>query len=377
YHTVPLLVAEFGVPTSRGCTHENIVTGYNQGFVSEEKAGEYIADMMDNIAASGCAGGMVFSWQDEWSKRSWNTMDYDLSDRRAFWSNAQVSEQSYGILSFDPGKSKSVCYVDGNINEWRWVRPTAQNGPLDLSVLSDEKYVYFLIRDKDQNVEDSKYAIGVDSVKDQGNYSFIKEGLTFHNPVDQCIIIDGKDNSAIYVDAYYDVFYRQYSLLGYLNIVDRNPAFEVKNSGIFNPINLVLRRSLDFPLTGLHLAPSYYETGKLLHGNANPDSGNYNSLADFFINPENKSIEIRIPWQLLNVADPSTKTMIGDLYAHDKFNINPVKTDGFTLELYRIKDNTITDGGAGFYSWRPWENVQYHERLKKSYSIIQNAFSKY
>ena len=377
YHSVPVLVAEFGVPASRGCTHENVLTGYNQGFVSEERAGEYIADMFDSIAASGCCGGLVFSWQDEWAKRSWNTMDYDLPDRRPFWSNAQVSEQCYGIMAFDPGESKSVCYVDGDTAEWTGVKPLTSTNGLALSVMSDEKFVYFLIRDDGLNPEKGKYAIAVSGLKDQGNFSFRKEGLTFHNPAGECIIIDGKENSAVYVDAYYDVFYRQYSLLRDLHIAEKNAAFEVKNSGIFNPINLVLRRSLVFPLTGRELPPSFYETGRLLHGNANPKSKNYNSLADFYINGDNSSIELRIPWQLLNVADPSTRTVIGNLYAHGEFNINPVQIDGFTFELYRISNRAVTEGGVGFYSWKPWEEVHYHERLKKSYDLVKTNFAKY
>jgi len=377
YHSVPLLVAEFGIPTSRGCTHENVLTGYNQGFVTEEQAGKDVADMFDSIAAAGCCGGLVFSWQDEWSKRSWNTMDYDLPGRRAYWSNAQVSEQNYGILSFDPGDKKSICYVDGDIGEWAKVRPLAHMNGMALSVMSDEKYVYFMVHDDGRDPEQNKYAIAVSGLKDQGNLSFTKEGLTFHNPASQCIIIDGKENSAVYVDAYYDAFYRQYSLLGYLHIAERNKAFEKKNSGIFNPINLVLRAALILPLSGAYLPPSYYETGKLLHGNANPDSRDYNSLADFYINRENSSIELRIPWELLNVADPSTKTVMGDLYANDKFNINPVQIDGFTFELYRMNNSGVTEGGTGFYSWKPWEKVHYHERLKKSYEIIKENFAKY
>ena len=378
YHSVPLLVAEFGIPTSRGKTHENVLTGYNQGFVSEENSGKYLADMFDSIVASGCAGGLVFSWQDEWSKRSWNTMDYDLPDRRAFWSNAQVSEQGYGIMSFDPGEGKSACYVDGDIAEWQKVKPLTQSNGMGLSVMSDEKYVYFLIRDDGRNPGEYKYAIAVSSLQDQGSFSFKSEGLEFQNPANQCVIIDGTDNSAVYVDAYYDVFYRLYSRLAHLNIVERNEAFEVKNSGIFNPIRLVLRRTLYLPLDDLILPPSSYETGKLLHGNGNPLSESFSSLADYCINPANSSVEIRIPWQLLNVADPSTRTVMGDLYAHQQFNINPVQIDGFSFELYRIGGyGNVTGGGFGFYAWKPWEEVHYNERLKKSYNIIKENFGKY
>jgi len=179
------------------------------------------------------------------------------------------------------------------------------------------------------------------------------------------------------VDAYYDVFYRQYNLLDHLHIIENNPAFEVKNSGIFNPINLVLRRALYFPLTDLILPPSCYETGRLMHGNANHRSADFNSLADFYINPKNRSIELRIPWQLFNVADPSTRTVIGDLYEYDYFFFDPVQIEGFNFELFRISDGVITEGGSGFFSWKPWETVRYHERLKKSYEIIKANFAKH
>jgi len=379
YHTVPVLVGEFGVPTSRGCTHRNEITGYNQGFIQEQRAGEMAADMYESIMAAGLAGGLVFTWQDEWFKRSWNTMDYDLYDRRAFWSNVQVSEQNYGILAFEPGWRKSVSYVDGDLSEWKNVKPLAKMNGLELSVLSDARFIYFLIRDSDKafNIEETQYVIAVSGLKDQGNFSFPEFGLQFSNPVSQSIVIDGKHNSAVYVDAYYDVFYRHYSFYDHLGIVEKNPAFEVKNSGIFNPINLVLRAALHFPLSDVILPPSHYVTGRLLHGNANHRSPDYNSLADFYINPDNRSIELRIPWQLLNIADPSTKTIIGDLYAHDYFNINPVEIKGFDFELFKISGSNITEGGSGFYSWKPWETVRYHERLKKSYDIIKANFAKY
>ena len=377
YHTVPLVVAEFGIPTSRGRTHENTLTGYNQGFVSEEKAGEYIADMFDSIIESGCAGGMIFSWQDEWFKRSWNTMDYDIPERRAFWPNAQVSEQNYGILAFDPGKRRDASYTDGNLSEWRMRKPLIKTSGFSMSVKNDEKYIYFMISDKNGNVETNKYAIAVGSFSATGSRSFNDENLRFNYPANHCIVINGRDNSAVYVDAYNDTFYRHYSRLSDLDIVEKNDAFEVKNNGIFNPIRLVLRRSLKFPLTDFILPPSVYETGRLLHGNSNPGSKEFSSLADFYINTDNQSIELRIPWQLLGVTDPSTRMVVGDMYEKEWFNINPSETKEFQLELFRINNDGTKEGGTGFYSWNTWDGVKYHERLKKSYRIVKANFAKY
>lgn len=372
HHTIPVLVAEFGLPTSRGCTHENILTGYNQGGMTEEQQGEYVADMFDSMVRTDYAGGLVFTWQDEWFKRSWNTMDFDLPERRPFWSNAQVSEQSFGLLAFEPGAVRTASHADGDLSEWKGRSPVCQEAGLRLYAMSDEKYVYFLIQDDGADLEQKKYVIGVDSLDGQGNKTFTDLGLSFSGEADTAIVIDGKENSALYVDAYYDSYYRQYSLLG---LIARDKAREVKNSGIFSPMYLMLSAQLTLPLTGEVIPLRAEETGRLVHGNTNPDSADYNSLADFYIAP-GLGIELRIPWQLLNVADPSTKTVIGDLYANDDFNINPVAIDGFSLELHAIDKQTIQSTASGFYTWKEWTMPSYHERLKKSYWILKEYFSK-
>ena len=117
-HTIPVLVAEFGVPASRGKAHESLYSGYNQGQHDETEQGEIVADLLGDIYSEGYCGGLVFTWQDEWFKRTWNTMDFDLANRRAYWSNPQTNEQEFGLMAFDPGEEKSICYVDGDLSDW-------------------------------------------------------------------------------------------------------------------------------------------------------------------------------------------------------------------------------------------------------------------
>ena len=74
-HTVPIVIAEFGVPTSRGVTHRSIM-GYNQGGVDETEQGEMLADMFESIYDCNYAGAIAFSWQDEWFKRTWNNVSF-------------------------------------------------------------------------------------------------------------------------------------------------------------------------------------------------------------------------------------------------------------------------------------------------------------
>ena len=126
-HTVPVLVAEFGIPAARGMAHKNIRMGFNQGNVDEKSQGEMDKKMLQDIYDTGYAGGLVFTWQDEWFKRTWNTMDFDTPDRRPFWSNPQTNEQEFGMMAFDPGKEKSKCYVDGDVSDWKGDTPLIQD----------------------------------------------------------------------------------------------------------------------------------------------------------------------------------------------------------------------------------------------------------
>ena len=72
----------------------------------------------------------------------------------------------------------------------------------------------------------------------------------------------------------------------------------------------MLSNEITLPKTNEVIPFSTYDAGKLLHGNSNSESPDFNNIADFYIG--GGFVEIRIPWLLLNVMDPSTKQVIGD-----------------------------------------------------------------
>lgn len=368
-HTVPVLVAEFGVPAARGMAHVNIHTGYNQGNLDEKQQGEMDADMLKNIYEEGYAGGLVFTWQDEWFKRTWNTMDFDEPDRRPFWSNPQTNEQQFGMLAFDPGQSESTCYVDGEISDWTGELPLNEEKDIKLYVKSDEKYVYFMAETSGYDFKRDALIIPVDTIQGQGNNSFKQYNSIFSRDVDFVIVIDGKENSRILVDSYYDPYYFIYAKL--LKMIDQHKEYESKGNGIFNKINLCLNRELFLPEDKVVLPFSLYETGKLVMGNANPKSAEFNSLVDF--SKKDGIIEIRVPWQLFNVMDPSTKSIMGDLYKNKGIKAEKIDEIYVGAGIYH-KDSRPVEIGVDSYTWQNWENPTFHERLKPSYYIMKKAF---
>lgn len=368
-HSMPVLVAEFGVPASRGKAHENIHMGFNQGNLNEKQQGEIDAKMLRDIYDEGFAGALVFTWQDEWFKRTWNTMDFDDPERRPYWANVQTNEQQFGLLAFDPGEKKCECYVDGNIEEWKESKPIAEADGIKLYAKSDEKYIYFMADADNFSIDKDVLVIAVDTIQGQGNITYESYGLKFSRTADFIIEINGKSNSRIKVDSYYDSFYYLYAKQ--LEMISENKSFEKVGSGIFNNMYLCLNRMMFLPQDKITIPFQQYETGKLKFGNGNPKSDEYDSLTDYI--EKNGKIEMRIPWQLLNFMDPSTKTIMGDLYKNK--GIKPEKIQGIYIGAAICGNKSNRQNvKMNFYSWENWEQPVYHERLKESYYILKNAF---
>ncbi|MDR6879350.1 hypothetical protein [Bacillus sp. 3255] len=417
-HRMPVLVAEFGVPASRGMTHRN-VRGWNQGAHNEQEQGAIDGRMFEEITKEGMAGGLVFTWQDEWFKRTWNTMDLDNPDRRPFWSNVQTSEQYFGLMAFEPGEPQQGLYVDGDINDWtkEKLTPVPMKGAaaqaLDgddpqreikqMFVSSDARNVYFRI-DFGQNggpLDWSKTGASIllDTIPNQGQHRIPGgSGLTTDAGIDFIIDLKGPKQSRIWVDSYYDSTYYQYG--GVLKMMPWLDYANQKDNSIFHKMTLVLNKEMEVPnvrgLT-LQLPLETYETGLLRYGNGNPDSPSFDSLADVAYDDKAHVVEVRIPWQLLNVKDPSTREMMGDLWQKGlqateqmpgiKIAAVTYKPDSqpngdapgsqhISYSMPALNGNVLQSADMFNYQWDKWETLDYHERLKKSYYMIQDLYQK-
>lgn len=345
YHTMPVVISEFGVPASRGITHLARDAGFNQGGLTEVEQGNAIVSMLKDITDTGCAGACVFIWQDEWFKRTWNTMDYTDGEARPYWCDVQTSEQFFGLLSFDPGQAP-VCTVDGDDGEWASERPLLEGGGTELFVRSDEAYVYLMIRGNNDNIR-----ITMDTIDNQGNGEY--DGADF------ALDIKGEEESRLQVDPYYDVNYWLYTtgLYASSEVLKVQEGYAAPDTNRFVPINLMLNRPV-LLTDGTLVDTEQTETGKLRHGNADPKSPDYNSRADFCI--KGNVTEVRIPWLLLNISKPNSKMRIANLYANDEITYEHISDIKFAI-----------DGVKESYFWEEWVMPTYRERLKKSYYILQ------
>ena len=323
HHTMPVVISEFGVSTGRGMAQVDKDTGRNQGNTSEEAQGQALIDCWNDIKITGCNGGCVFTWQDEWFKRTWNTMHSVNLSRTAYWSDYQTNEQYFGLLSFDPGEEKSVCYVDGDVSEWT-EEDKVIKGNKELSIKYDEKFIYFLVKKKNLDFENETIYIPLDITPKSGSNYCQNYDVRFDRDTDFLIILNGKDNSRVQVQERYEALRSTYSKDIYKFDTYFKENIPDKNSPEFVNIELILRTAIALSPETKDTVAESYETGKFLYGNANPESKNFNSLADFCSNGD--YVEIKLPWQLLNFADPS-KMQIHDDYYDGNYGIEYIRID--------------------------------------------------
>lgn len=332
HHKGPVVITEFGVPTSRGVTHEDLSRGFNQGGISEEKQGEMTISMLEDIEKAGLNGGVIFAWQDEWFKRTWNTMEQNTNDGRIRWHDVQTSEQNFGLLSYDPLKRD---YAE---------KPLLEKKEFQLYTTYDEEYLWIKIVKDGLDVNKEKLQLLIDTKNDR-KAEFVLQ-------------LDGKNNTRIQVRSDYDPFAFLFSR-----------QINLASDQEYRNIHLRLRNRIYLPQDDLIVEPSYYETGKLVYGE---------EQGDFY--QTGNTIEIKIPWLLLNVSDPSMKMVLGDFNRMSTefvagSELPSVKTSGISLGLKLNESEKDEDVQLVEFSWDAWEEPKYEERLKDSYYYIKEKLT--
>ena len=363
-HDIPVLVAEFGIPVSRGMTHANIYTGFDQGNKSEVQQGEMLVSMMEDIYDTGYAGGIVFTWQDEWFKRTWNTEGYTNPDRRAYWCDMMTCEQHFGLLDFVPGETKETAVSDGDASEWSEEDIFMETEDAVLSVKHDCTYLYLMVRKENADYDSEKLFIPFDITPNSG--SLVYEDKSLEAPADFVIVVDGKENTQMYVHSYYDLYQFEYDK--YDRDIKTTEEMKQPDNTLFHPIYFLVERELVLQDRLETIPLQKFHAGKLLFGISDYDSEEYNSLADFYY--EGDILEIRIPWLLLNFRDPSRKEIEDDIWKNN--GLSGTYIENIQIGLATEDDDTIA---MLPYEWEEWDYYPYFERLRKSYYMLQEQFA--
>jgi len=359
YHRIPLVIAEFGVPSSWSSAHQAF-SGMHHGGFSEIRQGEYNLRMMKNILSAGAGGGFMFSWMDEWFKPTW-IVGYleafglpsgeNIKPTRQLWHNLTSPEQNFGLISFE--ETKDPVMEDYLISSGSTMVNSVKSG-------FDNSFFHIEIETSVPASENDILMIGFDTyLKDTGE-STLPGGYVSPNRSEFLLIgVKGADTASFYVTEAYNMA----GLTPRFNLSDT--TVQKYRSTVSDGGPWVFSYWINNGFSG-----SRFDIGRLPAGD-NPefDEGEREALAW-----SGNKVKIRIPWTMLHFYDPTSMRVIDGASTADEgrsYTITDRVSDGIALSVVYKGELTYT---LSRYAWPSWLIVPDTKvRVKKSLEIISTG----
>jgi hypothetical protein len=337
YSRFPLIIAEYGAPSSWGTAHY-AQNGIHHGGYDERTSGEHAMRLLENTAQAGTGGGMMFAWIDEWFKRTWIVDPFDfLAERRIIWHNVTSAEQNYGLIGFRR---------EGDYQEL--IQTFCADCPVrSLSAGADFAFMNLTVTmDRHLGVLDTLW-ISIDTYDAALGESILPNGRTVTQRAEFALRITNHSADLFVTEAYdtYGIWH---------NVSPPEQRYRsIATDGA--PWKLVRWKNNIFD------NEVQYIGSMRVHRLDMPQS----SLDAVRLRPER--IEVRLPWTLLHVVDPSQ-----DLILHDDRSTPERETrtsDGFA---FSISYGTTFFETSSRYVWEPWNHaLNAVEYLKDSYGVVK------
>lgn len=339
YKNMPLVIAEYGVPSSWGNAHVSL-TGMNHGNHDEFEQGQANARLIKNIYQAKCAGGAMFNIIDEWWKKTWVVNAFSAPyDRFKLWHNVTSPEQNFGLIGF---KSQDPIFVPLQN------KSLTGNKIQKIEVSHDQSFFYTDIH-FNENINNNEINIGFDTYRDDLGESILPNKVKTKQRSEFSLVVKPQNKTAqLYVTQAYD-------LLGISTENEYNDTFSsiyIGKEQLFRSIptdggswNKLRWRMDKFYKVGEPFTnEQIFEAGSLRVNDMIPKT----SLDYVIIQP--KKIAVKIPWSLLQVTDPTTLTVISD--NRDTNNIRETeKTQGIAISV--SFDNSLVETQR--YKWQGWD----------------------
>lgn len=392
---IPLVISEYGVPSSRGNAHLQ-PQGWDHGGHDEAAMARIDARLTREIRESGAAGGIVFAWLDEWFKRNWLVIDFEIPvENTRQWHNVMDAEQHYGMIGMYAGAPDSEPVLGGDASRWEALRLLEEatgpgpSQPQRLRIGSDESYVYLALaipslRGRDFPWNTTDVWIALDTYRADLGQRSLPDGvlggdlgfeflalfrdsadaelriLPDYNPYGGGgVIVEGDD---------YGRFYHR-------------PITTVpRDDGRFDSLFVITNRAR-FTRDGRFIPARGLNRGRLRYGPATRST-----LSDWYWDASAGMLEVRLPWNLLNVSDPSTATVLYE--EAPGAEIGTRRSDGFRVGVALIgsadgasslQGALPTPGADGrwhreqfsVWEWPTWTTPRFHQRLKPVYDSLK------
>lgn len=390
---MPVLIAEYGIPTSIGTAHFQ-PQGWHHGGVDEVRMAAVVARMTREIGAAGMAGGVVFSWIDEWFKTTWITEPLEVPrERDRLWYNRMDPEEHYGILAAEAEPGVEGATLEDRLASWRGIPPLFEGG--DGSVLraaSDAAYVWLLIEPGPEPV--TEVMVGLDVLDPRrGIFRWPPGDAGPTLPVGLEFVLRFREGQVrLLADSAYQPVRVDTLAFSPPGEPSLEPMIENRPAGFFRgrfieksartlipsgagegdwaPLRVVTN-PLRFSEDSTEYAAMGYELGILPEGP--PPDGLWEM--------DGGTLEVRIPWQLLNIADPSRRRVLSYDRLPEEGELNTTAVGGIRL-VYALEGDGRIRSWPGDSDeselpelvWPPWEQPRWRVRIRPAYEALRDAW---
>ena len=266
FTSMPLMITEVGVPSSLGSAHLGPL-GRDQGAHTEQQAMQTDADLLHLVHDQGASGAFVFSWADEWFKRTWNTQESQVDARRQLWHDPLTNEQWFGLLATDSAR------VPDSGHEL-----TPGTGALEYVLAeADASYLHLDITGRDATP--ARTTVLVDTVPGGGP--------DYRVDVD---VAAGTARVSVRRD------------LEPVRLYTHESIAAVEGQGAWHLFRQIMNRGYD--VDGKHHDAELGDVGDLVRGDWDPASSHYDSLATWQVDDTHRTLRLRIPWPMLGPRRP-------------------------------------------------------------------------
>ena len=404
YNGFPLLVGEYGLSTSTAPAHVQ-PQGWNNGGLTEKQQADLLHRFTQNIRDTRCAGGIVFEWQDEWFKHVHDTFTADFEkpwDRSPLWDNALDPEKHFGVVGYEA--PEAVPLLRGDKSDWLGAQQISAGGegaatPGTLQAVyatQDLAYLYLRLDVVPGAIDWTKtnYWIALNTLPGQtGSRHLPGIGVRIDSGANFLVQLQGPASSRLLIADNYNPNH-PFPVPGRPGKprVWRKPGMQVglENSADFE--HIVIEANLPrFARDGTEFPAINYDRSPLPYGSADRKSPEFNSHATWHVDAAQGMIELRIPWGLILVADPSSLQAFAGTDQHS----DPISrtTSGISVTAFEIAGAaggnaarmTVTSAlppvsegllvsSPPVFVWKPWNAVASKPYFKLSYYTLQKDF---
>jgi len=403
----PLVITEFGIPSSIGISHFHPY-GWHHGGQTEAQQAADLVRMARSIREAGCAGGIAFELMDEWYKQNWLTTPFEVpADRAPLWLNEMDPEKRYGLIGYRTRKWSLFAGDEGAWAKEQTLYQAKEASPapgalLSLQAATDEAFLYLRLRLACANCA----AGSTGHIFDQNAYAVAINTLPSATGIRQLPfanlqLVPGA-NFLLYLAApnYGRLLvaddYNPYQLFRQPGAPDKSDLAlrtefraELHDSGQFVDMVVETNRGR-YGRDGTYYPGQRYSRSILRYGSGNSSDSNYDSLAEWYFDPAKSDVLVRIPWGKLLVTDPSNRQV---WVGFDQGQPQTARTLGIQLSAFVLRrtgppaELAATSVVSSFPSvvggairspkqitWTAWNTVKAEPYFKKAYYAIQKEF---